>query len=267
MTRGFQVGGAVEELFESTAEFYARYRRPYPPEVVAFLAEQFRLDGTGRLLDGGCGTGQVFQVLGQYFEEVVGFDVSADMLRHAALAAEACGFRHIRLIQQRGEAIDERMGEFRMAVFGASFHWMDRQRVGELVYDRLTPGGAFVVLSPNDFQSGVSEWEKEIQSIVKEFTGPERRAGRGVYQCGERHQEALRKTRFTDAFERDIPVHERRSIEEVIGYLRSTSYASRAVLGQRAEAFEDAVRDRLLRLQPGGWFEKTAIYTAIWSIR
>lgn len=261
------MGGEVEDLFESGAESYARYRRPYPAEVVAFLVNQFRLDGTGRLLDGGCGTGQVFTALGHYFEEVVGFDVSAGMLRHAAAAAKAQGFEHVRLIQQRGEEISEQIGEFRMAVFGASFHWMDRHKVAELVHDRLGPGGTLVVIAPGDFQSGVSEWEKEIQTIVRDFTGPERRAGSGVYQRGELHQEALRRTRFAEVYERDIAVRERRSIDEVIGYLRSTSYASPAVLGPRVGAFENAVRDRLLRLQPDGWFEKTAIYTVVWSIR
>lgn len=39
-------------------DFYAKHRRCYAPEVIAWLAETFRLDTHGTVLDLGCGTGQ-----------------------------------------------------------------------------------------------------------------------------------------------------------------------------------------------------------------
>jgi 2-polyprenyl-3-methyl-5-hydroxy-6-metoxy-1,4-benzoquinol methylase len=78
-SRGFQIGGSSDDLFESAARYYAEYRRPYPAVVVNHLVSEFGLDGSGRLLDVGCGTGQVFQVLGRSFAEITAIDPNKEM--------------------------------------------------------------------------------------------------------------------------------------------------------------------------------------------
>lgn len=265
--RGFQQGGRDGDLFANAAPFYAQYRRPYPEPIVAYLVERYGLNGRGRLLDAGCGTGQVFQVMAKYFEETIAIDADEEMLRYAEKTAMDHRIDRVTLLPMRGEEVDERLGTFRMAIFGASFHWMDRARVGELVYDRLEPRGVLVVLSPGGIHSGTTEWEAEIRELIEEWLGPERRAGQGVYRAGERHAEAIRRTRFREVEETDINVLEQWSIDQIVGYLFSTSYASQAVLGSKAEAFEHTVRERLLRLRPDGRFEKVVEYTAISAIR
>ncbi|MHA3773780.1 class I SAM-dependent methyltransferase [Verrucomicrobiota bacterium sgz303538] len=265
--QGFQEGGGDGDLFESAAPFYARYRRPYPEPVVAYLVERYGLDGRGRLLDAGCGTGQVFQVTAKYFEETIAIDADKEMLRYAEKTAMKHALDRVKLQPMRGEEINESLGTFRMAIFGASFHWMDRIRVAELVYDRLEPGGQLVVLSPGGIHAGTTGWETEIREILEKRLGPERRAGQGIYRAGERHGEAIRRTRFREVEETEINLLEQWSVDQIVGYLFSTSYASPAVLGNKAEAFEHAVRERLLRLRPDGLFEKVVEYTAICATR
>lgn len=46
-------------LFTGTAWHYARYRPGYPQVFFDDLVQRFHLDGTGRLLDLGCGTRQL----------------------------------------------------------------------------------------------------------------------------------------------------------------------------------------------------------------
>lgn len=258
-----QSGGPGGDLFQGTADYYARYRRPYPPPVVRFLVDRFGLDGRGRLLDVGCGTGQVFEVLAEHFEAVLAIDADPGMVRHAARRAQDLGLERVTVRQMRGEEIDEQLGAFRMAVFGASFHWMDRVAVGNRVYERLEPGGHLVVLSPGGIHSGTTDWEAAVREVLEAFLGPQRRAGSGVYVEGERHQQALERTRFGGTETTDIVVRERWSLDQVVGYLFSTSYASHAVMGESAAAFERAVRERLLRLRPDGDFEKDVEYSVI----
>jgi hypothetical protein len=50
--------GQANDLLLGAAKYYERYRVPYPQEVFDWIVNEYRLDGCGRLLDGGCGTGQ-----------------------------------------------------------------------------------------------------------------------------------------------------------------------------------------------------------------
>ena len=47
-----------ETLFEGTAPYYVRGRLPYAAGMERALADALALDGTGRLIDVGCGPGQ-----------------------------------------------------------------------------------------------------------------------------------------------------------------------------------------------------------------
>src|SRR5690349_8626147 len=46
-------------LLRGTAEYYDRYRLPYPEAMVGDLARRAQVPGRGRLLDLACGTGQL----------------------------------------------------------------------------------------------------------------------------------------------------------------------------------------------------------------
>ena len=59
-------------LFEGAAAHYRYGRPPYSPQLEAVLAEELGLDGSGRLLDGGCGPGILTVRLAHLFEEAVG---------------------------------------------------------------------------------------------------------------------------------------------------------------------------------------------------
>ncbi|MGW5384901.1 class I SAM-dependent methyltransferase [Nocardia sp. NPDC003963] len=80
--------GRAEELFAGTAWHYARYRPGYPESLFDDLIRRFRLDGTGRLLDLGCGTGQLTLPLAAHFAEAVGVDPEPEMLAEAARTFE-----------------------------------------------------------------------------------------------------------------------------------------------------------------------------------
>jgi hypothetical protein len=47
-----------ESLFAGTAYCYARYRAPYPPELIADIVAHFELDRADRLLDLAAGRGR-----------------------------------------------------------------------------------------------------------------------------------------------------------------------------------------------------------------
>lgn len=63
-----------KELFKNTAYYYTKYRMGYPSEFFTYIIHFFNLNGKGRLLDLGCGTGQLTIPFAKYFEEVIGLD-------------------------------------------------------------------------------------------------------------------------------------------------------------------------------------------------
>jgi cyclopropane fatty-acyl-phospholipid synthase-like methyltransferase len=73
----------LENFFKGTSQYYANYRPTLPQQVVDYIAEQFKLNGEGILLDIGCGTGQSSIPLAPLFEKTIAFDIDAEMLFEA----------------------------------------------------------------------------------------------------------------------------------------------------------------------------------------
>jgi len=262
-SRGFQKGGTEHDLFLDTASYYARYRPEYPPSLIEAIAKEHRLDGTGRLLDCGCGTGQVFLGLAPHFEEIIAIDPDSEMLAQARKLADARHLHHVQLRNIPAEQIGPELGEFRLAAFGASFHWTDRKRVAELVYGRLQTGGGLVLIAGGGIWNGVQEWEKTVVATIKKWLGPERRAGGVIFDQGELHQEVLEKTRFDSIRTFDVVAEYDWTMDDILGYLYSTSFSSKRVLGERAEAFEQDLRRALAPLSEGGTFRERIEFTVI----
>lgn len=54
-----------------------------------------------------------------------------------------------------------------------------------------------------------------------------------------------------------------RTLDAVVGYLYSTSFAARPLLGERATGFEEDLRAELLRFDPAGTYPEDITYQAI----
>jgi SAM-dependent methyltransferase len=238
----------ASDLFQGAAESYQRYRVPYPSEAFGWIVYEFRLDGRGRLLDGGCGTGQVALPLSRWFDEVVAIDPDQDMLRVAERTAREEGVGNIRFLKLKAEHVPDTIAPLRLATFGASFHWTDRIAVANRLHDMIEPGGGLVALSPSSFWNGREAWHQVVIDTIRHWLGAERRAGSGAFKAGPLHQQCLAQTRFTDIKSVDIRKPHVWTADSIVGYLSSTSFASRAVLGKSWAAFETDLRTRLGKL-------------------
>ncbi len=140
--------GEYRDAFRGTAYYYARFRPGYPEAFFALVAREFGLDGRGRLLDLGCGTGQIAVPFADRFEETVAMDPEPEMLAEAGRTIAETRARGIRLVQ--GSSADlvrlkNALGVFRVVTMGNSFHWMDRAATLETLSHMVEPGGGFVV--------------------------------------------------------------------------------------------------------------------------
>jgi len=214
-------------MFKGAAPYYARYRPGYPPELLVRLAAAAALDGTGRLLDLGCGTGHIAVPLSRYVVEVVAVDVEPEMLAQLPAGIHA--------VQGRAEDVDESWGAFRLVTIGRALHWMDRPVVMERLA-RITRQVALLGDSHED-----SEALTAVVEIARELLG-ERPA---VREPGVRYAQALAESKFNDVMEIRVEVERTWTIDELIGFAYSTSYASPGRVGDRREEFERVMRERL----------------------
>ena len=135
-------------IYRGTAAYYARGRPAYSRELVPTLAAEAGLDGTGRLLDAGCGPGVLTIALVGHFADAIGLDPEAEMLAEGARRAAETGIGNIRWVQARAEDLPALgLGPFKLVTFGQSFHWTDRERVAATVYELLAPGGALALIA------------------------------------------------------------------------------------------------------------------------
>jgi SAM-dependent methyltransferase len=261
-------------IYRGSAPHYARGRPPYSWELVSTLTAECGLDGSGRLLDVGCGPGILTVELAPCFDEAIGLDPDADMLAEGARRAREAGLDNIRWVEAVAERIPAlELGRFTLVTFGQSFQWTDREAVAEAVYDLLEPGGTLALVV--HAIEGRPEPEgpdyppiphDELNALVARYLGPRRRAGQGFRSLPpDRYEDALARTRFGSprvVFAPGRPDVVRDVDSVLAGYL-SMSYAAPHLFGDRLADFEADVRALLAERSPTGLFRDWPGDTAI----
>jgi SAM-dependent methyltransferase len=251
--------------YEGAAAHYRHGRPAYSPRLEAFLTAELGLDGSGRLLDVGCGPGILTVRLARLFEGAVGLDPDPAMIAEGRRAARERDTAGITWVQARAEDLPAAApGPYRLVTFGQSFYWTDEVRVAEAVYDMLEPGGALVLVGHHAGGRSVPLSpgppripHDEIEELVRKYLGPARRAGQGTTPAQALSpRDALASTRFGAPrviFAPGIPDLTRDTESVVSGYF-SMSWAAPHLFGDRAEQFADEVRELLRQRSPDGVF-------------
>jgi len=246
-----------DELFKSTASYYARYRPGYPAELFAFLRDWFVLDGSQRVLDLGCGTGQLAIPLSTMAAEVLAVDPEPEMLAEGAKLAAEQGARNIRWIRASSydlAALDLGPGTLNLVTMGQSFHWMNRDQTLADLDPLVAPAGAIVLVGGGKPVVRPT-WADAIDAAIERWLGPQRRAGSGTYQHPtERHPEILARSPFSHVERHLFGWRLERTLDELVGLQYSHSYAAPALLGDHKAAFDADLRHALAQVNPSGVF-------------
>jgi SAM-dependent methyltransferase len=254
-------------LYSGSATYYATGRVAYPPEVTDALVAALELDGSGRLLDVGCGPGSLTLPLAPHFEEAIGVDADADMLAEAARLAEQQQVRNVVWRHLRAEDLPADLLPVGVVTFAQSFHWMDRPRVASAVRHLVVPGGAVVHVHATTHQGIDTGTElphprpprKAIGELVQRYLGSQRRAGQGVLpaETPSGEDEVYRAAGFTGPHRLEVPGREvERTADEVAASIYSLSTSAPHLFGDHLDEFDGELRQLLAEASADGVFSE-----------
>jgi len=254
-------------LYAGSAPYYARGRVAYPQALADLLAAELGLDGSGRLLDVGCGPGSLTLLMAPLVAEATGIDADPDMIAEAERLAVRAGVPNVRWQVLRAEDLPAGLGPFRLVTFAQSFHWTDRGRVAAAVHGMLEAGGTCVHVHATTHEGGEASRplphpqppRAAIADLVRRYLGPQRRAGQGVLPAGTPAGEdrIYRAAGFTGPRRLELPgVVVERTADQVVAAVLSLSGSAPHLFGPRLAAFEADLRGLLHDTSPAGVFSQ-----------
>jgi SAM-dependent methyltransferase len=237
--------------FRTAATHYLAGRPAYPPGLIRRVAQLVGLDGTGRVLDLGCGPGQLGIGFAYFASEVLAIDPEPEMLRIAASTARGL-VPNLTVMQGSSQDIGPALGRFRATVMGRSFHWMDRAETLRRLDTMLEPGGAVVLLGDRHLDVPENAWRAEYRELLDGHAPQDnyrtaRRGGSWV-----RHEAFLLDSAFCQLETVSVIERRRTKAADLVDRALSMSGTSRARIGDAADVLAQQVGELAARIAPDG---------------
>ena len=145
-----------KDHFSKVSEDYATYRPSYPLDLVNELADLCPTQN--RVLDCGCGTGQLSVLLAERFEEVIATDASSAQI---AKARKKEGVIYRTALAEQSGLADESVDLITVA---QAAHWLDLDKFYEEV-ERIAKSNSILAL----ITYGVLQVEGAVDVLVQQF--------------------------------------------------------------------------------------------------
>jgi SAM-dependent methyltransferase len=237
--------------FRTAAAHYLAGRPPYGPLLIQRVAAACGLGRTHRVLDLGCGPGQLAVAFAPSVSEVVAIDPEPEMLRAAAENAATTGVE-IRLLEGSSYDLRPELGSFRLVTIGRAFHWMDRAETLVRLDAMVEPDGMIALFADRHPDVPDNRWRRDYEDLVNRYSESDSVRSLRKSPAWLRHEAVLLDSPFPH-LER-ISVIERRqvSVESLVDRVRSMSTTSRGRLGDEAEALAEEIRMAMTRVAQAG---------------
>jgi SAM-dependent methyltransferase len=208
--------------FELVADVYERARPEYPPEAVAWIAEEVDLRPGRTVLDLGAGTGKLTRQLVETGASVIAVEPGEAMLgqlREVLPDVEA--------LRGGAEAIPLADGSVDAITVGQAFHWFRSDEAVPELHRVLRPGGGIALIwNSRDEERPL---QREISDLIKPFFPPNRpRVSHSVPALAA-------SGLFDEPIERHFRFAQELDADALVGRIASVSFVASAPPERRAE--------------------------------
>jgi len=254
------------DLYRGTARGYDLFRPPYPPGLIADLSVRTGADGSGRLLDLACGTGQVAFALSDGFAEIWAVDQEPGMIEVVRdKAAGSGGAARFRCLTGSAEELAAPAGHFDLVTIGNAFHRLPRAVVGRAVLRWLRPGAFLALLWGGSPWLGDAPWRRSLMATMDRWQhrpGADERIPAGYAEARDTRpdEEILAEAGFEVVGRYSFTENRAWTVAEIAGYVASTSVLSQHALGDQAAEFNADLRRELSAVQPDGRFRHEMVW-------
>ena len=248
--------------FRTAAHHYLAGRPGYAPRAIKRVIGLCGLKPTDRVLDLGCGPGQLARAFAPYASEVVGIDPEPEML----WLARQGGPENALWIEASSYDIGPHHGQFGMVTMGRSFHWMDRVDTLSRLEEMVAPDGSVVLFSDSHPDVPGNAWRREYGAVIERYAeDAERSSRRGPGWVS--HTALLLDSAFSQIEEISVTERRRLSAAVLLDRALSMSSTSRARLGVRADDLLEELTALIARLAPSGQLGEVVATNALMARR
>ena len=211
-------------------------------------------------MDLACGTGQITFGLGSSFAEVWAVDQEPEAVEFARAKALEHGIDNVRWMVGRAEDVDAD-GLFELVAIGNAFHRLQRPVVAEAAMRWLVTGGHVALLWSNPPWDGGLAWQRVLAEALHHWTreavwAERMPANLDQHVADEPHASVLESAGFSIVGEFQFVMPYEWNVQQLTGFMYSTSVLSQQALGRHVQAFERDLHARLLAVEPGGVFRE-----------
>ena len=251
-----------DRRFKTSAAHYLAGRPAYSPQLIRRVAQSCELGGSHRLLDLGCGPGQLSLAFLSWVGTGLALDPEVEMLRVAAGLGAGIAPN---IVYREGSSYDlsPALGRFRLAVIGRAFHWMDRPDTLARLDALIEPEGAVALFSTASVTDAPIAWLAPYRVLLEEYAQGDPARVQRKADDWESHDAILAKSPFA-ALERVSIVETRRvSVESLSERPLSMSSLSRERLGARLDELLARIGQLLDAHATNGWLDERIESTAL----
>jgi ubiquinone/menaquinone biosynthesis C-methylase UbiE len=244
------VGCVTSDFAGSTARHYRTYRRDVPPLVVQQLVDAVGLSTADRVLDLGCGTGQLAVPLAARVGAVFAVDPEPDMLAQLYGRLSDEHVSNVVTVLAADKDLPTLAAAFGHAPLAAitvanALHWMNAETVFTHARTMLRSGGGVVIITQGPpIWLADDAWAHDLRRYLESWTGPSNSSCGTDRDTLDERRQLLARSGFRHATVFEHSYDATIDVDFIVGHLHSAMSPTQIPQADKA-AFEAGLRNTL----------------------